>query len=106
VILKFYLHISKKEQKGRLQDRLDDPSKNWKFDARDLDERKHWDAYTEAYEDALEKCSTEWAPWVVVPADHKWFRNWVISDTIVRTLEKLDMEYPKPQPGIEKLKVD
>ncbi len=106
VILKFYLHISKEEQKARLQDRLDDPSKNWKFDARDLEERKHWDAYHEAYADALEKCSTEYAPWFVVPADHKWFRNWVISDTIVRTLEKLDMEYPPPEPGIEKLKVD
>jgi PPK2 family polyphosphate:nucleotide phosphotransferase len=106
VILKFYLHISKKEQKERLQDRLDDPSKNWKFDARDLEERKHWDAYHEAYEDALEKCSTDYAPWFVVPADHKWFRNWVISDTIVRTLEKLEMKYPAPQAGIEKLKVE
>jgi PPK2 family polyphosphate:nucleotide phosphotransferase len=106
VILKFFLHISKDEQKDRLQDRLEDPSKNWKFDPRDLEERKHWDAYMEAYEDALEKCSTDSAPWFIVPADHKWFRNWVISDTLVRTLEKLDMEYPLPAPGIEKLKVE
>ncbi len=106
IILKFYLHISGKEQKQRLQARLDDPSKNWKFDEKDLQERKHWDAYTEAYEDALEKCSTPDAPWFIVPSDHKWFRNWVISDTIVRTLEKLRMKYPPPKPGIEKLKVE
>ena len=106
IILKFYLHISPEEQKKRLQSRLTDSSKNWKFNAKDLDERKHWDAYTEAYEDALEKCSTEYAPWIVVPSDHKWFRNWVISDTIVRTLKALDMKYPPPAPGIEKLKVE
>jgi len=83
VIIKFFLHISKKEQKERLEDRLKDPSKNWKFDAKDLDERRHWDAYYEAYEDALEKCSTDYAPWIIVPSDHKWFRNWVISDALV-----------------------
>jgi PPK2 family polyphosphate:nucleotide phosphotransferase len=106
VILKFFLHISEDEQKQRLEARLHDPAKNWKFDAKDLEERRHWDAYIEAYEDALEKCSTEYAPWYIVPADHKWYRNWVISDTIVRTLADLDMKYPPPQPGIEKLEVE
>jgi PPK2 family polyphosphate:nucleotide phosphotransferase len=106
VIIKFYLHISAKEQKQRLEARLEDPAKNWKFDAKDLEERRHWDAYTEAYEDALERCSTDHAPWFVVPSDHKWYRNWVISDTLVRTLEKLDMKYPPPAPGIEDLEVE
>lgn len=106
VILKFYLHISREEQKARLQARLDDPTKNWKFDVKDLEERRHWDAYTEAYEDAIGKCSTEHAPWIVVPSDHKWFRNWVISDAIVQALDKLDMHYPPPQPGIKNLVVE
>lgn len=105
-ILKFFLHISPDEQKQRLQERLRDPHKNWKFNPQDLEERKRWDEYQEAYEDALEKCSTDHAPWIAVPADHKWFRNWVISDTIVRTLEKLDLQYPKAIEGIEKYKVE
>jgi PPK2 family polyphosphate:nucleotide phosphotransferase len=105
VILKFFLHISREEQKKRLEARLQDPTKNWKFSPLDLEERKRWDEYMEAYQDALEKCSTEDAPWFVVPSDHKWFRNWVISDTIVRTLEEMDMKYPEPIPGIEKIKV-
>ena len=105
VILKFFLHISREEQKKRLEARLQDPAKNWKFSPLDLEERKRWDEYMEAYQDALEKCSTDDAPWFVVPSDHKWFRNWVISDTIVRTLEELDMKYPDPIPGIEKIKV-
>jgi PPK2 family polyphosphate:nucleotide phosphotransferase len=106
VIIKFFLHISKKEQKARLEARLEDPSKNWKFDAKDLDERRHWEAYYEAYEDALEKCSTDYAPWIIVPSDHKWFRNWVISDALVRALEKLDMKYPPPAKGLDKLVVE
>ena len=106
VILKFFLHISRDEQKRRMESRLGDKTKNWKFNALDLEDRKRWDEYMEAYEDALGKCSTEHAPWLVVPADHKWFRNWVISDTIVRTLEALDMKYPPPQPGIEKIEVE
>jgi PPK2 family polyphosphate:nucleotide phosphotransferase len=93
-ILKFFLHISKKEQKQRLEDRLDDPSKHWKFDLHDLDVRKQWDQYTAAYEDALSRCSTDYAPWYAIPADHKWYRNWAISDVIVRTLEKMKPEYP------------
>jgi PPK2 family polyphosphate:nucleotide phosphotransferase len=105
VILKFFLHISKKEQKKRLQARLDDKTKHWKFDTADVAERKRWDEYTEAFEDALRHCSTTHAPWYVVPSDHKWFRNWVLSDTIVRTLETLDMKYPKPAEGLDKLRI-
>jgi PPK2 family polyphosphate:nucleotide phosphotransferase len=105
VILKFYLHISKGEQKKRLQARLDDKSKLWKFDPADLKTRKHWDEYTEAFEDAMRYCSTHDAPWYIVPSDHKWFRNWVLSDTIVRTMEKLEMKLPPPPPDLDKIKV-
>jgi PPK2 family polyphosphate:nucleotide phosphotransferase len=105
-VVKFYLHISKDEQKKRLESRLHDPHKQWKFDPGDLEERKHWDEYMEAYEDALRKCSTKHAPWYVVPADRKWYRNWVVSDILVRTLEELDMNYPKPAPGIDKFVVE
>jgi PPK2 family polyphosphate:nucleotide phosphotransferase len=105
-ILKFYLHISKDEQKERMQARLEDVEKNWKFNTADLRTRAKWDQYMEAYEEMLEECSTEHAPWYVVPADRKWFRNWVISDTIVRTLKALDMKYPPPEEGLEKVVVE
>ncbi len=94
-VLKFYLHISKDEQKKRLQQRLDDPSKNWKFSNEDLPERKLWGEYMKVYEDALNKTSTEWAPWLIIPANHKWFRDLVVSRIIVKAMEKLDMHYPK-----------
>ena len=84
VILKFFLNISWEEQKVRMEKRLADPKKNWKFDPEDLKNRERWDDYMSAYEDAIGKCSTRHAPWYVVPADHKWFRNWLISDTLVR----------------------
>ncbi len=96
VILKFFLHISYEEQKRRMEARLTDPKKNWKFSAADLKERKRWDYYMDAYQDALAKCSTRFAPWYIVPSDHKWFRNWVISDTIVRALRKLHLKFPPP----------
>jgi PPK2 family polyphosphate:nucleotide phosphotransferase len=105
VIVKFFLHISKDEQKRRLEARLSDPDKNWKLSASDAAERQYWNDYQAAYEDLLGKCSTKHAPWVVVPSDRKWFRNWVVSDVLVRTLEKLDMHYPKAAPGIEKIKI-
>jgi PPK2 family polyphosphate:nucleotide phosphotransferase len=105
LVLKFFLHISKDEQKERLQDRLDDPAKHWKFDPNDLHEREHWDEYQDAYQDAIGNCSTKWAPWYVVPGDRKWFRNWVISDTISRSMQKLDLEFPPAAEGLEKLKV-
>ncbi len=104
-IIKFFLHISKDEQKQRMEARLEDKAKNWKFNVGDLKERALWDDYMKAYEDALEKCSTEDAPWYIVPADKKWFRNWVVSDTIVRTLQSLDMKYPKAEEGLSKIVV-
>lgn len=95
-ILKFFLHISPEEQRERLQARLDDPTKRWKFQHGDLDERKLWDAYMRAYDDALERTSTKWAPWTIVPANRKWVRNWIVARTIVDALEKLKMKYPAP----------
>lgn len=106
LILKFFLHISKDEQKRRLEARLSDPEKNWKFSVNDVHERQYWDEYQSAFEDLIGKCSTKYAPWVIVPADKKWFRNWVLSDIIVRTLEEQDMHYPKAAPGIENTKID
>jgi PPK2 family polyphosphate:nucleotide phosphotransferase len=102
-ILKFFLHISKDEQRRRLQARLDDRQKIWKFSPDDVKERKYWNAYQRAYEDALALCSTKHGPWFIVPSDKKWFRNWVISDTIVRALEALDLKTPKPPDGLNGL---
>ena len=95
-ILKFFLHISKEEQKRRLQARLDDPTKHWKFSVGDLKERARWDEYMAAHEDAVNLTGTPWAPWYVVPADHKWYRNLVISQILVECLQGLKMAYPKP----------
>jgi PPK2 family polyphosphate:nucleotide phosphotransferase len=95
-IVKFFLHISKEEQRERLQARLDDPTKRWKFQHGDLDERKLWDEYSAAYEDALARTSTKDAPWYVVPANRKWIRNYIVANVLVRTLEKLNMRYPAP----------
>lgn len=97
-ILKFFLYISKEEQKRRFEKRLADPKKNWKFSLGDVKEREYWDEYMRAYEDALSKCSTPWAPWYIIPADHKWYRNLAVSQTIIETLEKLDMHFPPPLP--------
>jgi PPK2 family polyphosphate:nucleotide phosphotransferase len=104
-ILKFFLHISWEEQKRRLEARLKNPRKNWKFSPSDLKERRRWDDYMEAYEDALHKCSTKCAPWYIVPADHKWYRNWVVSDTIDRALKKLKLTLPPPLKDADKIKV-
>ncbi|TVP46945.1 MAG: polyphosphate kinase 2 family protein [Gemmatimonadales bacterium] len=95
-IVKFYLHISKEEQAARLQSRLDDPAKHWKFSPDDLEERKHWDAYREAFEAMLSRTSTPWAPWYAVPSNSKWYRNLVIARVMVDTLEGLDMQFPEP----------
>lgn len=92
-ILKFFLHLSREEQKKRLLARLSDPQKRWKFDPQDLKERRHWRAYQKAYEEALAATSTDDAPWFVVPADHKWYRNLVVADRLVRALEDMD---PRP----------
>jgi len=99
-ILKFYLHIDKQEQKERLQSRLDEPEKHWKFDRGDLAERRHWDKYQDAIEEMLGRTSTEWAPWYVVPANRKWHRNLIISQIIVDKLEILEMAYPAAEEGL------
>lgn len=96
-ILKFYLHIDKDEQKERLQARLDEPHKNWKFSLGDLEERKLWDQYAAAFEAALEKTSTESSPWYVIPANRKWYRNLVISSIIIEKLKSLNMSYPEAE---------
>ena len=105
VILKFFLHISRAEQKRRLIDRLTDRTKNWKFRAGDLDDRAKWSEYTEAYRDALGECSTKWAPWFVVPSDDKSVRNWLVARTIEHTLDGLGLRYPKASPRILTLKI-
>jgi len=94
-ILKFFLHVSKDYQKQRLQQRLDRPDKWWKFEPADLTERQRWDEYQAAYDDMLSRCSTEYAPWYVIPAEKRWYRNWLISSVLVDTLEGLNMSYPK-----------
>jgi polyphosphate kinase 2 (PPK2 family) len=94
-LVKFMLHISKDEQKVRLQARLDDPKKQWKFRVADLKERALWNDYQKAYEDAINCCSTDWAPWYVVPANHKWARNFAIAEMLVRVLKEMDPRYPK-----------
>lgn len=99
ILLKFFLHISKDEQRERLQARLDDPTKRWKFQHGDLEERKLWSDYMKAYEDALSETSTEDAPWYVVPANTKWFRDYIVAKTIVDKLETLKMRYPQPDLG-------
>jgi PPK2 family polyphosphate:nucleotide phosphotransferase len=100
-ILKFYLHIDPDEQKERLQDRLDDPTKRWKFRLGDLEERKLWGDYMEAFEDVLSKTSTDYAPWYIVPANRKWFRDLVVSSVLVDTLEGLKMKYPESEENLD-----
>ncbi len=102
-ILKFFLHISKDEQRKRLQARLDEPKDRWKFNVGDLKERKLWPAYMQAYEDAVSKTSTESAPWYIVPANAKWYRNLVIGTVIVKTLRGLKMRYPEPTENLDRI---
>ena len=102
VVLKFFLHISKDEQKHRMIDRLTDETKNWKFAAGDLDDRALWNKYTHAYRDMLRECSTRYAPWHIVPADDKKVRNYLIAKTIVRTLERLKPRYPAADAAVLK----
>ena len=104
-IRKFYLHISKEEQKERFEARQSDPHKNWKFSTGDVEKRLQWDAYMRAYEDALSLCNTPWAPWTIVPANKKWYRNLVVSQVLVQALEELDMHYPPPPPGIDEIQI-
>lgn len=95
IVLKFFLNVSKEEQKKRFLERIDDPSKNWKFSSGDVDERKYWNDYQKAYEAAISTTSKKYAPWYIIPADKKWFARLLVSEIIVETLEKLKLEYPK-----------
>lgn len=105
-ILKFFLHIDKDEQKERLQARLDEPHKRWKFNTGDLKERKLWPEYERAYGDVLSKTSTTWAPWYIVPANRKWYRNLVVANIIVDTLVGLKMSYPEPEDELADIVID
>ena len=100
-IIKFFLWISKEEQRERFQARIDDPGKRWKFRKADLDERERWADYQRAFEDALSRCSTDWAPWYVIPSDRKWFRNVAVAEILGDTIAALDPQYPPGEPGIE-----
>jgi PPK2 family polyphosphate:nucleotide phosphotransferase len=106
IILKFFLHISKDEQKKRLEQRLADPTRFWKLSVKDVEERQYWSAYRKAYESALTRCSTKWAPWHLVPANHKWYRNLVVAETIVQTLRGLDMQFPPPTEDLSKIVIE
>lgn len=106
VILKFFLHISKEEQARRLQARLDNPDKRWKFNKDDLKERALWDDYMAAYTDAVQKCSTEYAPWYIVPSDVKWYRNYVVGQIIAETLYELNPQFPEPEEGLDDVVID
>jgi PPK2 family polyphosphate:nucleotide phosphotransferase len=103
-IIKFFLHISKDTQKERLLDRINVPEKNWKFNPGDIEERKLWLDYMNAYEEAISETSTEWAPWYVVPADHNWVRDLIVAGVVAETLKQLDPQYPKPVDNIEQYK--
>ena len=102
-ILKFYLHISKGEQLERLKARLEEPDKHWKVDPKDFEERKYWDDYTAAYEEAISRCNAGHAPWFIIPADHKWFRNLAISEILIEQLESYGMEFPQPRYDIARI---
>jgi PPK2 family polyphosphate:nucleotide phosphotransferase len=104
-VVKLFLHISRDEQAERLRKRLEDPEKRWKFRRGDLAERERWDDYMAAYEEAIARTSTEHAPWYVVPADHKWFRNWAVSRIVIETLEAMDPRYPEPAEDLDGITV-
>jgi PPK2 family polyphosphate:nucleotide phosphotransferase len=104
-VLKFFLHISRDEQKRRLESRLADPDKRWKFSSNDLKERAYWDDYQAAFEDAVNECSTDYAPWYVVPANKKWYRNLVVARTIADTLEAMNPKFPAAEKGLDKVEI-
>jgi PPK2 family polyphosphate:nucleotide phosphotransferase len=104
LIVKCFLHISPEEQRERLLARLDDPTKQWKYRPEDLDDRALWDDFTRAYGDALERCGTDAAPWYVVPADRKWYRNWAVSRLLIERLEELGLGWPAPDYDVEEQK--
>ena len=100
-VVKLFLHISREEQAARLRARLADPTKRWKFNPGDLAERARWDDYQAAYEEAIQRTSSEHAPWYVIPADRKWFRNWAVSRIVIETLEDMDPRYPEPAADLD-----
>jgi PPK2 family polyphosphate:nucleotide phosphotransferase len=106
VLVKCFLHISHDEQRSRLQARLDDPTKRWKFSRQDLAERKFWDQYQHAYEDVLTRCNTDYAPWNIIPADRKWYRNLLVSKLLREALEQLNPQFPPPEPGLDEIVVE
>lgn len=105
LLLKFFLHLSKDEQASRFRDRLARPDKQWKFATGDLKTRERWDDFQEAYEDVLNKCSTPHAPWHIVPADHKWYRNFAIAQTVVKAMDELKMKWPAPREDLSKVTI-
>ena len=105
-VVKFFLHISKDEQADRFRKRLENPAKQWKFRSGDLTERKLWDDYQAAYGDAIGRTSTDNAPWYLVPADHKWFRDWVVSTVLVQTLERMNPQFPVPEEDLTKVVIE
>jgi PPK2 family polyphosphate:nucleotide phosphotransferase len=104
-VIKVFLHVSHEEQRQRLQERLDNPEKRWKYRAGDLEDRKHWDDFMTAYEDAIRETSTKSAPWYVVPADHNWVRNLAVAEILVDALERIDPQLPEPEIGLEPIEV-
>jgi PPK2 family polyphosphate:nucleotide phosphotransferase len=105
-IIKFFLHISKEEQRKRLEERMNDPSKRWKASESDITERKFWNNYTVAYQDIINRCSNLWAPWYIIPANKKWFRNLVVALIIVDTLERMKPKFPKPTINLSEMTID
>jgi PPK2 family polyphosphate:nucleotide phosphotransferase len=105
-IIKLFLHISRDEQKKRLEDRLKDPKKHWKITEQDLQQRKYWDEYLKAYGDIIKKCNSSWAPWYIIPANVKWFRNISVATIVIHTLEGMKLSFPKPKIDISKTAIE
>ncbi|HVD02199.1 MAG TPA: polyphosphate kinase 2 family protein [Candidatus Dormibacteraeota bacterium] len=102
-VVKFYLHISYEEQKRRLLERLKDPTKHWKFSENDINERSFWDDYTSAYEAALTRCNSKAAPWYIIPANNKWYRDWAVAQILIETLDEMNPQYPMPRLAVARL---
>jgi len=106
VVLKFFLHVSREEQARRLKARIQDSRKNWKFELADLKMRAQWGQFQKAYEDAISKCATHYAPWFIVPADRKWYRDYVIAKTVVKALEEMNLKWPRPREDLSKIQIN
>jgi PPK2 family polyphosphate:nucleotide phosphotransferase len=104
-VIKVFLHVSPEEQRRRLQERLDDPEKRWKFRVGDLEDRRRWSEFTAAYEEAIRETSTDWAPWYIVPANHNWARNLAVAQILVDTLERLDPQLPEASPDLDRIQI-